>query len=778
MTLWKFFLDNKNSISVFLGVFLIFSIINIHEMQSYEYLEKQYPSTASSLNLITGEEPYYLVVTSTIIRHHSIYAEDFFLDKNPDPVLTFPPEFHIRPADPGAWHAFQINDGHDVIGDGPGLSYLLIPGYLVGGIFGAFTTMSIASSFNSVLIFKFISKFTTKKIAFVTTMIFTFGTLLLIYSNQIYADVIMMLFFIFIIYAIFEKYQSSLYLAISGSMLGFGIFLKGTFFLADFVFLPLFTIFFIKQKISKKGFLTFVIFFVAFSFLAILNNIYSYHSLLGQENTIDALNFLSGKNAGILQYNYGNSSFHLDALLNTLFGTYNGLFIFSPVLLLFTFGFGPLWNKNRALLITISVLSLLVIAGYIITNPLGFLVAGDPPYRYLIPIVPLMSVPFAIGLQKFSRNIIYLMLLSILLLVSIAFSFGFTLMGRFSSLQHVPLKTEIINTIYGGIAHLFPTLGPTTWSFISMPENHPMNIPNIVFVLSLVFIMSSGILISYLKGTRRITTLLFYFCLIVLFGIVYFPIFSGQTQLFDTELHPLSYYKFENNVIDNGILRNTGKILGDPSYVEEGEKGKSFEFTGTNSIIIPNDQDYNFEKNHPFSVSFWMKPIFDPHEDAIINKLPWIAGSQGWRITLVPNQVLFEITDKALKDDIVLPCTGFSYNKWHNFVFTYDGNGVSGGMTCYIDNRLVASGGGGNLTSSISNDVNLTIGADPTGHSNFKGQMTDLMIFNENISRDTINFLYYGFFQPNVIYTILLLIFVIVLIIFRKEKYAEKENKV
>lgn len=771
LTIGNFFRINRKSISIFFITFIVFSIINVHEMQVYDYWEKKFPA-AGSLNLITGEEPYYLVVTSTIIRHHSVFAEDFFLDKNPDPILIFPSEFHVRPTDPGAWHAFQLDDGHYIIGDGPGLSYILIPGYFVGGIFGALTTMSLASSFTSVLIYQFSSRLTNTRISIATTLIFTFATLLLIYSNQIYADVVMMLFLIFSVYVIFERNESSVYMTATGVMLGFGVFLKATFFLIDVILLFLVAILFIKHKISYKNFLLFVSFFIMLSFLAVLNNVYSYHSLLGQANTLDALNFLSGKNAGTLQYNYSNGSFHFDALLNTLFGTYNGLFIFSPIVLLFAFGIGPLWNKNRLLLITTVILSLIIIGEYIITNPLGFLVAGDPPYRYLIPFVPLMAIPFALGLQKFSRNLIYLILLSFFLVVSTAFSFGFILMGRFSSLQHDVAKTEIVHLIYGGVEYLFPTLGPSKWSYLLMPENHPMNTYNVIFVAAIMSILSIGILISFLQKSSRISLLLFYFCLIILLGIVLLPILSGQTKIFESELHPISYYKFENNTLDSGLLKNNGTVLGKAIYVN-GNLGKAFEFQGNNSIIIQNEQDYNFEKTDPFSISFWIKPVKDVHEEAVVNKLPWVSGAKGWRITIVPDLILFRITDNHLKDDIVLPCTGFSYGEWHNFVFTYDGNGMTGGTRCYIDGKLRATGGSGNLTSSISNEVPLTIGADPTGQSHFTGQMNNIMIFNKNLSENEINYLYYGFLQPNLIYVIVLLVSIIVSIIFTSHKRTE-----
>jgi len=212
----KFFKYHKNSVLVFIITFTIFSIINIYQEAYHAY----------PMMMITGDEPHYVALTSTILRHQSIFVEDFFLDENPDPNLTFHQVFYDQPR---RWHAEQRSDGHYVSQHGPGLAYLLIPGYAISGIFGAFTTMSLISSFTAVVIFKFTTNYTTTKIGFLTTMIFSFATLMLTWSNQIYADVAMMFFLILVLYFIFEKNQSSFYMGISGALLGFGFFFENHF---------------------------------------------------------------------------------------------------------------------------------------------------------------------------------------------------------------------------------------------------------------------------------------------------------------------------------------------------------------------------------------------------------------------------------------------------------------------------------------------------------------------------------------------------------------------
>jgi hypothetical protein len=755
----NFIASNKDSFLIFLIVFIIFTMINLYETAVWIHQLKTDPGI-TSLNIITGEEPTYLEVVSTIIRHHSIYLDDFFLDKNPDPNLTMPYFFYNLNYS-WNWHAFKIDNGHYVAGDGPGLSYILVPGYFIGGIFGAFMTMSFASSFTSILMYKFASKFTNKKIGFLTTMIFTFATILIVYCNTVYADVIIMLFCIFIIYCIFEKSNSNLYMAFAGASLGFGVFLKISFVSIDVILLPVLLIFLIKHRISSKNFLIFIGLFITFSLFAILNNMYSYHSIFGQENTVNSLNFLNS--------NESTRYLILEGFINLFFGKYQGLFIFSPILAMFVFGVGLCYKKNNFLMVTIALLSLSLIVGYVLANPWGALVGNDPPHRYLIPLIPLISIPFALGFERFVRNPIYIILLLGLLTISIAFSLEFNLHGRFSSLAHLQPKEAILHAIYGKWELMMPTPGPAKFGDYPLPENHSIGIYNILFMSSVTIALVIGAVISFLEKSKKVTSSLFYLCLIIALGIFTSPILFDQIGLSVTNLNPISHFEFENNVFDNGILKNNGTVIGKEIYAE-GKIGKGFEFIGNNSIIFPNVHDYNFERKQPFSVSYWLKRTSDKRDadSLVINKLKPSSGEKGWRIESGNGYNIFRITDNSTRDDITLDVGGITDDKWHLIMFTYDGNGVTGGMKGYIDGKLIATGGGGNLSSTITNDYPASIGSSYNKEGNFIGELDDVRIYNKELSSADANFLFYGFLSPSTITIIVVDIVVISLIIITK----------
>ena len=478
----KFFKYHKHSILIFIVTLTIFSIINIYQ-EAYHAQPRR----------TTGDEPHYIAITSTILRHQSIFMDDFFLDENPDPNFTFHPSIDNKLR---KWHADQRSDGHYVSQHSPGLAYVLIPGYAISGIFGALTTMSLISSFTAVVIFKFTTNYTTTKIGFLTTIIFSFATLLLTWSNQIYADVAMMFFLILILYFIFEKNQSSFYMGISGALLGFGIFLKITFLTIDLVLIPLIFLMFLKHKINLKNFAIFLIFFTFLSVMALLNNFYTYDSLLGGIHTVQSVNILlTGETEEGSRFTQ-RSEYTFIVPIEIFFGKYHGLFIFSPVVMLFVLGIRSLWDKNNLLLITLVLVSIVFVVSHMIVFPPSSFGGWNPPFRYFILLIPMMAIPFALGFQKFSKSWIYRILLLILLGISVAFSFAFAY-DRSASIEHKEVKTQIIHTVYQGIEVLFPSVGKLNFS-----GHHPLTISNEIFLISMVVLLTIGIIIPFIKKQK------------------------------------------------------------------------------------------------------------------------------------------------------------------------------------------------------------------------------------------------------------------------------------
>ena len=495
---WKI-LEKKGVVLVFVITLTGFISIDVYQVCTFENLKK-INSDVNIMALVTGDEPHYLSLTSEIIQHHNIYMEEYF--SHLDPKLSPWPQAYYNNS--GTWESFQRDDGHWIMGGGPGVPFMLVPGYAVAGVFGAFVTMSTLSSLTSVFIYKLTSKLSTPRISFLTAIIFCFSTLLFTWSNQVYPDVVITLFLIVILYVIFEKNQNNMHMALAGALLGFGIFLKIFFIMIDLVFIPLVFFLLLTHKINLKNFMIFLSFFIILTGLAIINNISMYHSLIGGEETksalyaITPLHFLlnppfNNDCSGCGLFTSNEAPWRIPELIDIFFGKYHGLFIFSPVVMLFVLGIKSLLNKNRLLLTTIVIMSTLDVGSYTWLHPLSSLDATDSPFRYFLPTIPLMAIPFALGLQKFSKNRIYRILILLFSVIGASFVFSFSFIGgRMSECCYQIFKGNLVHTIYQGFDFILPSMGPS-----SHPENYPLNSYNQIFLIVMIILLSIGVILPF-----------------------------------------------------------------------------------------------------------------------------------------------------------------------------------------------------------------------------------------------------------------------------------------
>ena len=488
-----FVLRYRYPILIFVITLIAYLIVIEINMLRYEQTLKNYPN-ATHLLIVYGDEPFYLAIVSTIVFNHSIYLEQHFLGPDLDPNINkskWPESFQ----DTHTWRAVDRGDGHYITLHGTGLPYLLVPGYALDGIKGAMITMAIATSFISVFIYNFVSRFTSTKTSIITTLIFSLSTLLLTYSNQIYPDVIISLFLIIPLYFIFFKNNSKYYMSYAGAMLGFGVFFKLSFLTIDVVLLPLVFLMTIRKKIPVKIFIFFIGFFLLMTFFAGLNNLYSWGTWKGSPVNPEAFVQSGG------YFGFDNSKYYFDVLIEEFFGKDHGLFIFSPVVMISVLGIGSLFFKNRLLAITILAVSCSLIIGYLYAIATLALLGDDPPFRYEMPLLPLMALPFALALERFSNKLSFKLLLFLLLIASIAFCLAFA-ENRFYSLDHFPSKMEVIHIIYQGLEFLFPVLGPADFGGQHFPH-HPLDSGNEIFLIGMMSLLISGIIISFKKEKSK-----------------------------------------------------------------------------------------------------------------------------------------------------------------------------------------------------------------------------------------------------------------------------------
>jgi hypothetical protein len=146
----------------------------------------------------------------------------------------------------------------------------------------------------------------------------------------------------------------------------------------------------------------------------------------------------------------------------------------------------------------------------------------------------------------------------------------------------------------------------------------------------------------------------------------------------------------------------------------------------------------NFERTDAFSVFFWIKaPTPGPSSFfPVINKLNWVVGAKGWRISSQAgvNYLSMTIADNHTVTDINLTVSNVLDDTWHCVCFTYNGNGVTNGMVGYLDSVLQASGGGGNLTTTSTSTTSLQIFGVSASSIYSLGSLGNMLVYNRALS--------------------------------------------
>lgn len=150
-------------------------------------------------------------------------------------------------------------------------------------------------------------------------------------------------------------------------------------------------------------------------------------------------------------FSYGMHLPSLNALWQITFGPYRGIFLISPVLLLFFVGAALTW-KNRELrpelwlcLAVVALTFLLDASRNVDQN--GWSGGWSVASRHLTPMLPFMLVPIALGL----RNRLYRLVFLGLGILSVAITFMAVVSGdAFDSADHNPLVNEMLPHLVHG----------------------------------------------------------------------------------------------------------------------------------------------------------------------------------------------------------------------------------------------------------------------------------------------------------------------------------------
>jgi len=169
-------------------------------------------------------------------------------------------------------------------------------------------------------------------------------------------------------------------------------------------------------------------------------------------------------------------------------------------------------------------------------------------------------------------------------------------------------------------------------------------------------------------------------------------------------------------------------ITGTETYVP-GQKAFAFDFDGSSSITLANENNFDFERTDEFSVAFWMKGDATSTDALISKKSSFAIGDSGWVIVQENNHILVRISDGTTNFNI-FGTTGSITTAFHHVVVTYSGNSNVNGFKIYIDGSLDTTGPAQTIAGTLINDKFLTFGAFSNADFKYNGFLDDILIFN------------------------------------------------
>ncbi len=180
-----------------------------------------------------------------------------------------------------------------------------------------------------------------------------------------------------------------------------------------------------------------------------------------------------------------------------------------------------------------------------------------------------------------------------------------------------------------------------------------------------------------------------------------------------------------------------------------GKFNSSLNFDGIDDYVdVGKSPLFNFEYTNSFSISAWIKTSSSANT-YIVNKMD--GSVKGYAFLMADSGlgdiefcVTHDVSHETCKEDMKIVSDG----QWHHIVATYNGSGLSSGITLYTDGVLQQQRYTGDALSggSIVNNVDLQIGqvAGWPAFDNFPGQIDDARIFNYVLTPLQVKLLYNG----------------------------------
>ena len=362
-----------------------------------------------------------------------------------------------------------IFNGHYYSGFAPGASFLVMPLYIIikpllnflpASIFGfpqlqfkviimnilatVFLTIP-TSAFLSVLIYKFLDNFTTRKrYKLLITFFFAFGTIIFVHSTGFYRRPITMFLAFLSFYLMYKIKNNQIHpspriLFLIGFLLGFSIFIEYSMFIVVCL-LSLYLLTFLKNK---------KILWYGLGILISLIALMAYHYVIFDDPFTTPYMHRASPKAQSIQTFSDVLAINLSSerAFELTIGLSRGLFISSPILLLSLLGlFYFFKSKSKKNLLEI-ILIVLITFSYFLFNvsQINIWEAGcsfGP--RFMIPLLPFLIIPLVFVFDKINMKFILLFGITSIFINLLSIFYGITGLWRGVCGSSNPIKEYLL----------------------------------------------------------------------------------------------------------------------------------------------------------------------------------------------------------------------------------------------------------------------------------------------------------------------------------------------
>lgn len=234
-------------------------------------------------------------------------------------------------------------------------------------------------------------------------------------------------------------------------------------------------------------------------------------------------------------------------------------------------------------------------------------------------------------------------------------------------------------------------------------------------------------------------------------GAEYITLDAGESEPAEISLANLkAHWKFNDSLGDSAKINSDidGVITGTETYIA-GKWKKAIDLNGSSYVKFNSESVFDFERTDSFSVSFWIKT--SSVSKTLVSKLNGSSPNEGWSIEINASGAIlvFLINNFGGGNYINVDAVPtMNDNTWHYISVTYDGSSTAAGVKIYQDGVLATDiDGTDNLSASILNNLQCTVGARPTGTQIITGQMDDVRIYKSELTATNVADLYKGKFD-------------------------------